>query len=65
MSDFVLEPPTDREYTTDEEGCKRVGYVPGESEAEMASKPLPKVEEGVKEKERMLMLILLTKLCSP
>ena len=51
MSDFVLEPPTDREYTTDEEGCKRVGYVPGESEAESASKPLPKVDEGGQEKE--------------
>ena len=35
MSEFVLEPPTDREYTTDEEGCKRVGYVPGESEVEI------------------------------
>ena len=48
----MLEPPTDREYTTDEEGCKHVGYVPGESEVETASKPLPTVHEGGKEKEK-------------
>ena len=51
---LCLKPPTDREYTTDEEGCKCVGYVPGESEAEvdMASKPLPKVEEGAKDEAK-------------
>ena len=37
MTDFIMEPPTDREYTTDEDGCKRVGYVAGESEVDMAS----------------------------
>ena len=52
MSDFILEPPTDREYTTDEEGCKRVGYVPGESEVESASKPLPSLKEDDLEKEK-------------
>ena len=48
MTDFIMEPPTDREYTTDEDGCKRVGYVAGESEVDMASKPLPAVKEGEK-----------------
>ena len=52
MSDFILEPPTDREHTTDEEGCKRIGYVPGESEVESASKPLPSLKEDDKEKEK-------------
>ena len=52
MSDFIMEPPTDREYTTDEDGCKRVGYVAGESEVDMASKPLPTVKEGGKDEAK-------------
>ena len=52
MSDFIMEPPTVREYTTDEEGCKRIGYVPGESDAEAASKPLPTLKEEEKDKDK-------------
>ena len=52
MTDFIMEPPTDREYTTDEDGCKRVGYVAGESEVDMASKPLPTVKEGGKDESK-------------
>ena len=55
LSDFALEPPTDCEYTTDKEGHKRVGYVPGgsagESDGDVASKPLPMKEEAMSEEK--------------
>ena len=48
----VSSPMLDRKYTTDEEGFKRYGYLPRESDADVA-KTLPAKEEGKgKEKEK-------------